>query len=104
MTDSQTEPQRHWTREEVIRLGKEMYERDIRRQVEDDRRGKVISIDVETGRWAIGDSVTAATGQLFDRRIDVVSVYSVTIGDTVLHRFGGRSLGWTQKQFPSRSW
>lgn len=43
-------------RGEAVQLGKEMYERDIRRQVEDDHHGEIISID---GRAAIGLSATA---------------------------------------------
>ena len=36
-------------REDAVRLGKEIYERDIRPQVEADHFGEVVAIDVETG-------------------------------------------------------
>ena len=34
-------------------MGKEIYERDIRPQVEADHDGEVVAIDVESGSWAI---------------------------------------------------
>ena len=49
-------------REETARLGKEIYERDIRRQVEADHHGEVVAIDVKSGEWAIGENVIAGDG------------------------------------------
>ena len=49
------------TAEETARLGDEIYERDIRQKVEADHQGAVVAIDVESGNWAIGDNVIAAT-------------------------------------------
>ena len=77
-------------REEVIRLGKEMYERDIRRKVEDAHDGEVISIDVESGDWAVADSVIAATDSLWARHPGAVDIYSLRIGYGLLRHFGGR--------------
>ena len=39
---------------ETARLGDEIYERDIRKQVEADHHGEVVAIDVESGSWAGG--------------------------------------------------
>ena len=36
-------------REETARLGKEIYERDIRRQVEAGHHGEIVAIDVDSG-------------------------------------------------------
>ena len=41
-------------KEEIARLGDEIYERDIRRQVEADYDGEVVAIDVVSGKWSIG--------------------------------------------------
>ena len=90
MSDAKTQPRARRPREEVIRLGKELYEREIRRKVEGDHYGEIISIDVESGDWAIGESVVATTDRLWERRPDAIDIYSVTIGDEVLYRFGGR--------------
>ena len=92
MTNAKT-PERHRRhREEAIRLGKEIYERDIRQKVEDSHHGEIISIDVESGDWAIGDSVIAATDSLWAQRPEAVDIYSLRIGYGVLRHFGGRPL------------
>ncbi|MDE0078650.1 MAG: hypothetical protein OXI80_12300 [Caldilineaceae bacterium] len=44
-------------REETARLGDEIYERDIRPQVEADHHGEYVVIDVDSGSWAISDSL-----------------------------------------------
>ena len=79
-------------REESIRRGKDIYERDIRPQVEDAHHGEIISIDVESGNWAIGDSVIAATDLLWAQHPDTIDIYSLRIGYGVLRHFGGRPL------------
>ena len=79
-------------REEVVRLGKEIYERDIRPQVEDSHHGETISIDVASGDWAVGDSVIAATDRLWAQHPDAVDIFSLRIGYGVLRHFGGRPL------------
>ncbi len=92
MTNAKT-PERHRRpREEAVRLGKEIYERDIRQKVEDAHHGEIISIDVESGDWAIGDSVIAATDSLWAQHPDAVDIYSLRIGYGVLRHFGGRPL------------
>ncbi len=47
-------------KEETARLGDEIYERDIRHKVEADHHGEIVSIDVDTGLWAIGDDILDA--------------------------------------------
>ena len=79
-------------RGETVRLGKEIYEREIRQKVEDAHHGEIISIDVESGDWAIGDSVIAATDSLWAQHPDAIEIYSLRIGYGVLRYFGGRPL------------
>lgn len=76
--------------EETTRLAKEIYERDIRRQVEDAHLGEIVSIDVESENWAIGDSVMDATSRLRARRPEANDIFSLRIGYGVLRHFGGR--------------
>ena len=40
-------------KEDIARLGREIYDRDIRKQVEAGHVGEIVSIDVETGSWAM---------------------------------------------------
>lgn len=78
------------TAEETARLGDEIYERDIRQEVEADHQGAVVAIDVESGNWAIGDNVIAATDSLRTQRPDAVDVWLLRVGHRALHHFGGR--------------
>ena len=78
--------------EETARLGDEIYERDIRREVEVDHRGAVVAIDVDSGSWAIGDTVIAATDGLRTQRPGAVDVWLLRVGHRALHHFGGRPL------------
>ena len=78
--------------EEIARLGKEMYEQDIRSQVEAEHHGEVVAIDVDTGSWAIGDNVIAATSRLREKRPEAINVLSERVGYQALRHFGGRPL------------
>ena len=42
-------------RKEAVRLGKEIYKRDILPQVEANHFGEYVAIDVETGDWTVAD-------------------------------------------------
>lgn len=77
---------------ETARLGDEIYERDIRRQVEADHHGEVVAIDVESGSWAIGEDEIAATDLLQERRPDAYDVWCLRVGYRALYSFGGGSL------------
>ncbi len=79
-------------RDEIARLGDEIYERDIRRQVEADRHGEIVSIDVDSGSWAIGNDLLAAAGQLRARRPEAINVWSLRVGQRAIYKFGGGSL------------
>ena len=79
-------------KEEIARLGREIYDRDIREQVEDAHHGEVVAIDVDTGTWAMGDNVIAATDRLRERRPVAVNVLSERVGHPALYHFGGGSL------------
>ena len=83
-------------KEETARLGEEIYERDIRSQVEADRQGEVVAIDVASGNWAIGDNVIAATDTLWDQHPAAHDIWCVRVGYRALHRFGGRPLRKTE--------
>ena len=79
-------------RDEIARLGKEIYQRDIRRQVEVDHVGEVVSIDVDTGGWAIAADLLAAADRLRVEYPDAINVWSERVGYRALASFGGRSL------------
>ncbi len=78
--------------EETTRLGKEIYERDIRPQVEANHHGQIVAIDVASGSWAIADSVIAATDQLKAQQPDANDIWLERVGYRALHSFGGGSI------------
>ncbi len=84
------------TRDEVAYLGKRMYERDIRRQVEADHVGEIVSIDVDTGSWAIGGFVLEAVDRLRAQRPDAINVWSERVGYRALTSFGAGALRRTE--------
>ena len=100
MSDADTSALTHSSRpaaptrpkEEIARLGKGIYERDIRQQVEDDHHGEVVAIDVDTGNWAIGDNVIAATDRLREKHPGTINVLCERVGHRTLYHFGGSSL------------
>ncbi len=76
--------------DETARLGDEIYERDIRPQVEADHHGKIVAIDVDSGDYAIADTALAAADSLRERR-SAVDVWAVRVGYSTLRTFGGSS-------------
>lgn len=79
--------------EETARRGDEIYERDIKPTLSEDQHGRVVAIDVDSGCWAIADSVLGASDGLRVQRPDAADVWFLRVGYRALHRFGGRSLG-----------
>ena len=93
MSDTGTTTRPRRPSEETARLGDETYERDIRSLVEADHHGEVVAIDVNSGSWAVGDDVIAATDRLQTKRPDAIDVWLLRVGHRALHHFGGRPLG-----------
>ena len=60
----------HRAKEETARLGDEICERDIRRQVETDHHGEAIAIDVDSGDYAVADTASVAAKRLREQRPD----------------------------------
>ena len=85
----------HRPAEETARLGDEIYERDIRSQVEATHRGEVVAIDTDSGAWAIGDSARAASERILAERPGA-DVWCVRVGYQALYSLGGGSLRRTE--------
>ncbi len=104
MKDAET-PERPWlswptapTRptEEIARLGREMYERDIRSQVEADHVGEVAAVDVDTGDWDMGNEALDAVTRLRSRCPEAINVFCERVGYRALRSFGAGSLRRTE--------
>ena len=79
-------------RDEIARLGKDIYERDIRQQIEAGHVGEVVAIDVETGNWAIDNEVLEAVDRLRAQCPEAINVFCERVGYRTLDSFGGGSL------------
>ena len=81
-------------REETVRLGSEIYERQIRHKVEKDHVGEICAIDVDSGCWALGGGEIFpdkldAVGLLRKKRPEAVNIYCERVGYWGLVSFGG---------------
>ena len=80
-----------YSKEEFARRGDEIYESQVRPQVEADNYGKIVAIDIETGAFEVAEDTMTATRKL-RMRIPDAQPWVVRIGYRAVHRFGSRSL------------
>jgi hypothetical protein len=80
-----------YSKEEFARRGDEIYESQVRPQVEEGNLGKIVAIDIEIGAFEVADEILAATDRLFERLPDA-QPWIIRIGHRAVHRFGARSL------------
>lgn len=75
--------------EEVARRGEEIYEASIRPRVEIERNiGRIISIDIETCDYKIGDDLVVTAGCLHEKRTGA-AVWTKRIGYNAVYALGG---------------
>jgi hypothetical protein len=80
--------QPRYPKEEIARRGSEIYNRDIRSQVEADNKGKFIALDIETGAWEMDENALTACDRLIARLPDC-QTWLVRVGYDYIHRMGG---------------
>ena len=78
--------------EEIARLGDTIYQRDIRREVEDAHDGDFVAIDVESGSWALAENELDAAERLRERQPDAINVWLLRVGYRAIASIGGGSL------------
>jgi hypothetical protein len=83
--------QPRYSKEEFARRGNEIYESQVRSQVEAGNYGKIVAIDIETGAFEVADMPIAATDRLYERHPDA-QPWVIRIGHRAVFRFGSRSL------------
>lgn len=81
-----------YTKEEIARLGREIYEREIRAEVEHGHDGRFLVVDITTGHHEIADDELAAFEQAEQKNPDG-SFFLLRVGRRVAHRLGGRLSG-----------
>ena len=55
------------TKEEIVRRGREIYERGIRATVEPEHDGKFLVVDVTTGSYEVDESDVAASDRALEK-------------------------------------
>ncbi len=83
--------QPRYSKEEFARRGHELYESQIRPQVEEGNYGKIVAIDIETGAFEVADTPISATDRLYERYPDA-QPWVIRIGHQTVYRFGSQSL------------
>ena len=83
--------QPRYSKEEFARRGDEIYESQVRTQVEEGNHGKIVAIDIETGNFEVADAPMAAVDRLYEREPNA-QPWVIRIGHRAVFRFGSRSL------------
>lgn len=79
-----------YTTEEVVRRGREIYEQEIRAEVEPGHDGDFVAVDIESGAWEVGrDDVTVSDGVLLTNPQTVL--YMLRVGRPAAYRIGAGS-------------
>jgi hypothetical protein len=76
-----------YSKEEFARRGNEIYETQVRPQVEEGNHGKIVAIDIETGAFELAKDTMTASDKLLERYPDA-QIWRVRIGHKGVHRFG----------------
>lgn len=77
---------------EITRRGKDLYENRIRSLVETPENiGRIVSIDIDTGAYAVGDDLVSTGDQLFALHPGAV-LYGARIGYNAVYAVGGSLL------------
>jgi peptide subunit release factor RF-3 len=59
--------QPRYSKEEFARRGNEIYDTQIRSNVEEGNHGKIVAINIETGTFEIADTPMQAVDRLYER-------------------------------------
>jgi IS30 family transposase len=83
--------QPRYSKEEFARRGDEIYESQVRQQIDEiSDRGKIVAIDIETGHFEVDANEIAACERLEVRHPEA-QIWMVRIGSRHVRRFGGRT-------------
>ena len=80
-------PNRGYTTEEVVRRGRELYEREIRAEVASANEGAFLVVDVTTGAWEVDPDDVAASDRALAKNPDAV-LYFLRVNRPAAYRIG----------------
>lgn len=75
---------------ETVQRAEELYQSQIRPQVEAEHRGRYIAIDIESGEYEVGDDYHAAARRILARKPEA-AIGVLRIGYAAVGRIGGRA-------------
>jgi hypothetical protein len=82
-------PHPRFSRGEIAERGESLYEQSIRERVEaEENIGQILSIDIETGDYAIGDDPVQTAGRL-QAAHPGAGIWTKRIGDNAVYALGG---------------
>ena len=79
--------QLRYSKEEFAQRGNEIYQSQVRPQVEESNHGKIVAIDIEIGAFGVAKDSLTASDQLLARLPDA-QIWFVRIGHRAVHRVG----------------
>ena len=83
--------QPRYSKEDAARRGDEIYDRDIRSQVEPAHNNEIVALDLDTGAWEIDADEDTAADRL-QARLPDAQIMVIRVGSRYVRRFGaGRS-------------
>lgn len=82
--------QPRYSKEEFARRGNEIYESQVRPQVEQGNQGRIVAINIETGTFEVADTSMVAVDRLYEREPDA-QPWVIRIGHRAVFRFGSHS-------------
>ena len=74
-----------YTKEEVVRLGQELYEREVKPLIPEGNEERVVAVDINTGEFELADDALTSAERLH-ARVPGAVVYVVRVGYSWLHR------------------
>lgn len=80
---------RTYTTEETVRYGREIYEREVRAEVEVAHDGEFVVVDVTTGSWEVGEDDVTASEHALAKNPNAV-LYFARVGRPAAYRLGSR--------------
>ena len=86
-----TARQPRYSKQEFARRGNQIYETQVRSQVEAGNHGKIVAIDIETGAFELAENTLIAIEKLYNRYPDA-QPWVIRIGHRAVYRFGSQSL------------
>ena len=83
--------QPRYSKKEFAQRGDEIYETQVRSQVEEGNYGRIVAIDIETGAFEVADTPMIAVDRLYEREPNA-QPWVIRIGHRAVFRLGSRSL------------